>query len=304
MIYTITLNPCIDYYITTDNFQLNALNQSYNSILTAGGKGINVSKMLTNLNMDNIALLSIGGDIGDMINKKLPKALKTYIFHNNGNSRLNIKIINKDNNITEISGTSPTMEAGTINDILLYLNNKLQKDDILVLSGSLPLGVPNNFYRIICEKLLIKNIKIVLDTRDNIKENLFNNFLIKPNLEEFQNLCKTKFNNINEIKAAALELICHMGVENIIISLDKHGALLINQNASYFGTTPQGNLINATGAGDGMIAGFIYAHIMNYNAPKSLQYAISCGSATAYSQDMGTYQLVESLLEKINIMEI
>ncbi len=298
MIYTLTLNPCIDYYVNIDTLVVNNLNISSKNTLKAGGKGINVSLMLNNLFCYNEAVLITGGAIGDLITNNLKSQnVNYYNLLISNNNRINLKIKDINNNITEIAGTSPEVKLSTYIEILQYLT-KLNDNDIIVFSGSIPYGLPNNIYYLIANSIN-PNVKTILDTRDNLKNNIYNNFLLKPNLQEFENLCNTKFTSLYQIKDYANFYVNSYNITYMLISLGQYGAMLVSKDSAIFSNAPIGVLNNATGSGDSMVAGFIFAHLNNLSNEDALKFSVGCGSATAFNENIAKYEHIEQLLPQI-----
>lgn len=300
MIYTLTLNPALDYDIYLDNLNTGELNISKQVKFRAGGKGINVSIMLKNLGLDSIALGYLGGFTSFFIIQTLnDKNISHNFFEVNETTRINVKI-NDKNKETEITGKSITIQEKDIDKLINYIKN-FSKDDILVLSGSIPYGLDNSIY-----KELSKNTqaKVILDTRgDNLLSNIYNNFLLKPNIKEIEQAFNQKIENEKQLISLAKKIL-DMNVENILISMGENGAILITKDSVLKANVPKGIYINSIGAGDSMIAGFIYAKNNNYTLVDTLKLAVACGSATTYSYDIAENKKVRELFDKIIIKTI
>lgn len=300
MIYTLTLNPAIDYYMTMENFQLGALNSLEEGYTLPGGKGINVSKVLKNFSVESVALGFIGGFTGDYIIKHL----KEYQIENdfvtlNENTRINIKLKTKDSE-TEIAGISPKITVENIDELLKKFQ-QVKKEDIVILSGSVPSSVKATIYADII-KLLPREVKIILDTRgvpfiEGLKANVY---LTKPNNHELEEFFNRKLNNLDEIIEAGKELQ-KLGSENVLISLGKDGSILITKDEVYVGNAPQGKLISSVGAGDSMVAGIVYGIAQGNSLVEAYKYGIASGSSTAFSEGLTTIDGMKSLLNKIEI---
>ena len=300
MIYTLTLNPAIDYYMTMENFQLGALNSLEEGYTLPGGKGINVSKVLKNFSVESVALGFIGGFTGDYIIKHL----KEYQIENdfvtlNENTRINIKLKTKDSE-TEIAGISPKITVENIDELLKKVQ-QVKKEDIVILSGSVPSSVKATIYADII-KLLPKEVKIILDTRgvpfvEGLKANVY---LTKPNNHELEEFFNRKLNNLDEIIEAGKELQ-KLGSENVLVSLGKDGSILITKDEVYVGNAPQGKLISSVGAGDSMVAGIVYGIAQGNSLVEAYKYGIASGSSTAFSEGLTTIDGMKSLLNKIEI---
>ena len=299
MIYTLTLNPALDYDIYMDSFQEGDLNLSKEVNIRAGGKGINVSKLLANLGIKSKALGYTAGFTGDFIKKNLyDEGIESDFVELDGITRINVKI-NNNSKETEIAGLSPkiTEEA---EEKLIEKISKLQKDDILILSGSIPGSIERNIYKKLAE-MLPEGTKIVLDTRGNLlKENLNGNFLIKPNIAELEEMFETKLNTTADIIEKCAYFL-ERNVKNVIVSMGGKGALLVNKEGAYIAEAPKGELINSVGAGDSMVAGFIAGIETGRSPEDSFRLAVASGSATAYSYGLGEKDLIYRLYNEVTL---
>lgn len=300
MIYTLTLNPAIDYYMSMGNFQLGSLNSLEEGYTLPGGKGINVSKVLKNLSVESKALGFVGGFTGDYIKKHLNEyEIESDFIELQENTRINIKLKTKDSE-TEIAGKSPTISRENVKELLKKFE-EIKKDDVVILSGSVPNSISKSIYADII-KLLPKDCKVILDTRglhfvEGLKEGVF---LTKPNNHELEEFFNRKLNNIEEIIQAGKDLQA-LGSKNVLISLGKDGSILITEKEVYIGNAPQGKLISSVGAGDSMVAGVVYGIAKGMTLEDSYKYGIASGSSTAFSEGLTTFEGMNSLLNKIEI---
>lgn len=300
MIYTLTLNPAIDYYMTIENFQMGGLNSLDEGYTLPGGKGINVSKVLKNFSVESKALGFVGGFTGDYIIKHLNfYEIESDFIELEENTRINIKLKTKDSE-TEIAGKAPTISTKHIEELLKKFET-IKEGDIIVLSGSVPKSVSNNIYAEIIKKLP-KGVKVVLDSRglpfvEGLKEGVY---LTKPNNHELEEFFNRKLNNLDEIIQAGKELQ-NLGSENVLISLGKDGSILITKENVYLGNAPQGKLISSVGAGDSMVAGVIYGLSQGLSLNEAYKFGIASGSSTAFSEGLTTLEGMKNLLNKIEI---
>lgn len=300
MIYTLTLNPAIDYYMSMENFQLGSLNSLEEGYTLPGGKGINVSKVLKNFSVESKALGFVGGFTGDYIKKHLNEyEIENDFIELQENTRINIKLKTKDSE-TEIAGKSPTISKENVEELLKKFE-EIKKDDVVILSGSVPNSISKSIYADII-KLLPKDCKVILDTRglhfvEGLKEGVF---LTKPNNHELEEFFNRKLNNIEEIIQAGKDLQA-LGSKNVLISLGKDGSILITEKEVYIGNAPQGKLISSVGAGDSMVAGVVYGIAKGMTLEGSYKYGIASGSSTAFSEGLTTFEGMNSLLNKIEI---
>ncbi|UDN59795.1 1-phosphofructokinase [Clostridioides sp. ES-S-0010-02] len=302
MIYTVTLNPSIDYIVELDELNTGSTNRVNEEYVYPGGKGINVSCILKELGHDNTSLGFISGFTGEYIVKTLEeKKLKTdFIKLKNGFSRINVKI--KVSEETEINGQGPNISDEYIN--LLYKKlDKLNQDDILILAGSIPSTLDEKLYENIMSRLEEKNIKIVVDATKNLLLNVlkYKPFLIKPNNDELEEMFGVKLNSNEDIVKYAKKLK-EMGAVNVLVSMGKDGALLITEdNEVFISDVPKGTVKNSAGAGDSMVAGFISGYLSTGEYDYALKLGAASGSATAFSYDLAERKYIDKLVNEISV---
>lgn len=300
MIYTVTLNPALDYDIYMDKMVLKELNDVKNVKFRAGGKGINVSIMLNNLIEKSIATGFIAGFTGDYILNNLNEQnIMCDFIKVEGTTRINVKL-NTNEGETEIAGLSQYIDEKNYKKLINKVSN-LKSSDILVLSGSIPNCLEKDTYLKIskCTKA-----KIVLDTRgDILLQNICNNLLIKPNIKELEQAFSKKLETTKEVYEAC-KVFLKKGVENVLVSMGEKGAILIKKGKAIKASIPKGEMINTIGAGDSTVAGFLKAYENGLNDIDTLKLAVACGSATAYSLGIGKSDLVYKLIENIECEEI
>ena len=273
MIYTVTFNPALDYIMSTGEINIGKTNRSKSEEIVYGGKGINVSVMLSNLGAENTAIAFAAGFTG----KELERALKEkninteFIYLEKGMTRINLKLPYID---TEINAAGPEIDEKALTAFFIKLES-LKEKDILVLAGSIPKSLPQNIYERIMEKLQHKNVKTVVDAEGELLTNTlkYKPFLIKPNIHELEGIFKKALTNENEVLTAAKELQ-KMGALNVLVSMGGEGAYLLTENGeSYYTAAHKIEVKSAVGAGDSMVAGFIKG------MEKSFEYALELGTA-------------------------
>ncbi|MDZ5254270.1 1-phosphofructokinase [Clostridium sp. LIBA-8841] len=300
MIYTLTLNPSIDYVIDVENLELGKVNRTSKDFKFPGGKGINVSRILSNQKVDNVALGFLGGFTGKFIEDKLNSlGVKTNFIKVNGDSRINVKI--KSNEETEINGSGPMISDENLNSLFNRLD-KLKEGDILVLAGSIPTTLPRDLYLQIQKKVSQKNVKVVVDTSGKALLEAIKNkpFLIKPNNHEIEEIFDVKINSEEELIKYGKELVS-LGAENVIISMAGDGALLITKDGVFKGNAPKGEVKNSVGAGDSLVGGFLAKYVDTKDLIASFKNGIASGSASAFSLDLALAEDVNKLLPIIEI---
>lgn len=300
MIYTITFNPALDYITQVENFKIGKINRTKVEKILPGGKGLNVSIVLNNLKIKNTAIAFIGGFTGEELKNKIENyGIGTdFIKVTDGITRINIKI-NSDEE-TAINGQGPQIMEKEIKELLEKID-KMKNNDIVVISGNIPNGVPKTIYETICEKLAKKEILYIVDATRELLINVlrYKPFLIKPNKEEIEETFNVKLNNIEEIKTYARKLQ-EMGAQNVLVSLGGEGALLISKDKKeYYSKAPKGKVINTVGAGDSMVAGFLTGFLKTNKYENAFKMGIATGSASAFSENLATEEDVEKILHQM-----
>ncbi len=300
MIYTVTFNPAIDYVVELVSFNIGEINRTTREYMNLGGKGVNVSRVLTNLEVPNVALGFVAGFTGDALRNGLERmGVKTdFISLEEGNTRINVNI--KGVEETDINARGPEIPNSAIDELFKKLDN-LQSGDTLILAGSIPTSLPNDMYERIMERLYGKGIRFVVDaTRDLLVKSLkYEPFLIKPNNHELGEIFGLELTKDNEIIYYARELK-KQGAKNVLISMAGDGAILVDENdvAHKIGT-PKGKVKNSVGAGDSMVAGFCAGYLEKGDYKYALRMGTAAGSASAFSESLATKQEVIDLLNKI-----
>lgn len=304
MIYTLTLNPALDYFLTFDSFVEGNLNTPKETYKLPGGKGINVSKILKNFDTESICLGFIGGFTGEFIKNTLTHdGLNTKFFSVKDDTRINIKI-NNNGLESEIAGTSPTISKDNMQELLNFLKNNLKEGDILALSGSVPSSLPASIYADIIDTIP-KGVRVILDTRGLPFEAALKKgvFLIKPNRDEINEFFNSNFATTEELIQAGKKLQ-NMGAQNVLISLGAKGSIFITEKEIFISGVPKGTLISSNGSGDSMIGGFIYGLNKNLSLKECYEIGIASGSATAFSKGLATFDTMTNLLKDIEITRL
>ncbi len=305
-IYTLTLNPAIDYHLDLACFDVNKINVADNTYFKAGGKGINVTRVLNDHGYDVTALGFYAGFTGEKLKELLTQdGIKNdFIKIKDQNTRINVKLHHQKE--IEINGNTLTIEHDDIKALFDKLS-LIKDNSILVLSGSVPQGFNDDIYQAIMNYLKDRSIDIYVDARKQLLiETLSNHpFLIKPNIHELEEIFDITISNEKQLIYYGNKLIS-FGACNVMISLGDKGAYLFNGTDNiYKANAPSGAVVNAIGAGDSMIAGFIIGYLSsNNNLLKAFKYALAAGSATAFSKDLGTKAEISALLDQINIIKI
>ncbi len=298
MIYTVTLNPSLDYVVDVDDFELGRTNRAVSERLYAGGKGINVSFVLKNLGFESTALGFSAGFTGEEIKKQIQERgiTENFITVLNGQSRINIKLRGQQE--TEINGMGPDIEKKHI-QLLLKKLSVLSPGDYLILAGSVPMKINDTIYYDILKTLDKKGIKAVVDTTGDLLLNVlkYHPFLIKPNIHELSELFSTEIKTKEDVVQYGLKLQ-DMGAQNVIVSMAGDGAVFICENGEiYKSEAPKGVVKNSVGAGDSMVAGFLAGFCETKDFAKAFKMGVCTGSASAFSEDLATKEQVRQVMD-------
>lgn len=301
MIYTVTLNPSIDYVVTVLDFQNGGLNRTNREAFLAGGKGNNVSVVLNHLGVKSTTLGFVAGFTGDKIVSMLQeKGICTeFIRLPKGNSRVNIKMHSlSDNAETEINGSGPDISAEHLQELFGKLRG-IKEGDTLILAGSIPPSVPDTIYEDICAMLSGKNIRLIVDAEKRLLDKVikYKPFLLKPNHRELGEM----FHTTIRTKADALfyaQKLCEMGAQQVIVSMAGDGAVFVGRTGEvYEMDAPKGRVINSVGSGDSMIAGFLAAlEGAGADTKTAFEMSVCAGSACAFMQGLPNRCDVEAVM--------
>lgn len=297
MIYTVTLNPSLDYIMHLNEFNIGGINRSQKEEVYPGGKGINVSIVLNNLNVPNKALGFIAGFTGTEIDRIMKRrgSNTDFIMLDHGSSRINVKLESAEE--TQLNGMGPKITPADLNALYAQLD-LVQDGDFLVLAGSIPNGISNNIYQEIMKRLSDKKINIIVDaTNDSLRNVLkYKPFLVKPNHIELAEMFNVSISSDEEIILYAQKLK-DMGAQNVLVSMGRDGSILVTQNNEIVKmSAPKGTVLNTVGSGDSMIAGFIAGYLKSKDVKEALKYATAAGSATAFSPWLATKDEIDDLL--------
>lgn len=301
LIYTLTLNPSIDYVVHLDSFISGMTNRTIAESYCIGGKGINVSCILSELGIKSTAWGFTAGFTGDEIEKALVKKgiYSEFIRLKNGISRINIKI--KADEESEINGQGPHITDEELQQLLL-MTDRISDGDTVVLAGSIPKTVADDIYERILAKLKNRNIMTVVDATGKLLLNClkYEPFLIKPNRQEISEIFSAKIENFEEIEMYAKKLM-QMGARNVIVSLGGDGAFLFAEDGKiYHSGTLEEKVLDTVGSGDSMVAGFVAGFEQTGDYGYALKLGTACGNATAFSQGLAKKEKIYEVLEKLD----
>lgn len=297
MIYTVTFNASLDYIVSVEHFEKGRVNRTKEEYILPGGKGINVSMVLKNLGVESYLLGFTAGFTGYEIKRLIKDSgcSEKFIDVNNGISRINVKL--RSDEESEINGLGPNISKDLLNELIGQID-ELKSGDILVLAGSIPTSIPNTIYYDIMKRLTDKNIKVVVDATNDLLLNVLtlHPFLIKPNNHELSEMLDMPVNNKEEVIEGARRLQ-DLGAKNVLVSMAKDGAVLLTEDGDIYESEAHlGKVKNSVGAGDSMVAGFIYGYLQNNDYKEAFEFGLCSGSASAFSEELAKKNEVEKLM--------
>lgn len=299
MIYTITTNPAIDYILRFDIFEDGGTIRATDDEKYPGGKGIMASKILKNLGEKSVNLGFVGGFIGEYIANSIKEiGLDEKFVRIKENSRINVKL--KYDKETEINAKGPEISKEEVQMFFDSLG-EVRKDDIIVISGSLPYSLDSDFYKKVIEKT---GAKFTIDIADKrlLDYLAYKPLLVKPNEEELGKIFETEINEDNLIEYA--RKLNELGAQNVIVSLGANGSVFVDENHVYRAKPIDGKLVNSVGAGDSMVGGFVYGIVNDFEKIDAYKLAAACGSATAFSPDIADRDMINEILNKVEVEKI
>ncbi len=309
MIKSITLNPAVDKTIIVKDFKINSLNRVEKTFKDAGGKGVNVAKMINNLDGNIIATGFLGGCNGKFIKKEMDEMGIDHDFIKiKKETRTNIKMVDQINKtFADINEEGPFVAKKEILKLKEGIFSNLNPGDILTLSGSIPKGVNKNIYAELIQKASEKKIKTILDAEGEIfKKGIKKEpTLIKPNEHEMEKYFNTEFENLEEMITAAKTFL-NEGIEMVMVSLGEQGALFLNSRKKIKINPLNLDIKSTVGAGDAMVAGLAFGLEKKMSVEEMIKLAAAASSATLVKSgtEMGKIEDVKKIIKKIEISYI
>ncbi|MEE3742166.1 1-phosphofructokinase [Streptococcus dysgalactiae] len=300
MIYTVTLNPSIDFIVRINQLNLGSVNRMVSDDKFAGGKGINVSRVLQRLGVGNTATGFLGGFTGHFIEDSLKnEGIETAFVKVEQDTRINVKI--KSQEETEINGQGPMISQEQLEALKAKLS-QLTSDDTVVFAGSAPANLGNAVYKELIPLVRQSGAQVVCDFEGQpLLDALANNpLLVKPNNHELEAIFGVPLNSLNDVETYARRIL-EMGAQHVLISMAGDGALLITEEATYFAKPIKGQVKNSVGAGDSMVAGFTGEFVKSKDPVEALKWGVACGTATAFSDDLATIAFIKEIYHKVEV---
>ena len=303
MIYTVTLNPSIDFIVRLDHLELGSVNRMTSDDKFAGGKGINVSRILQRLDVDNTATGFIGGFTGRFVEDGLTaEGIKTNFVQVSEDTRINVKI--KAGEETEINGAGPKISDEKLEELKAILAG-LSSEDTVVFAGSAPSSLGNQVYNTLIPIAKKAGAEVVCDFEgQTLLDSLnYQPLLVKPNNHELADIFGVELNGLEDIEKYAREILAK-GAKNVIISMAGDGALLVTPEAAYFAKPIKGTVKNSVGAGDSMVAGFTGEYVKSGDPIEALKWGVACGSATTFSNDLATAEFIKETYQEVEVEKL
>ena len=304
MIYTVTLNPALDYFMNYEELALGEVNRTGKTQISAGGKGIMESRMLSLVGAKSKALGFLGGFSGQYIKDFLSEnQIDSDFTEIEDLTRINVKLKSQENE-TSLDAAGPKLQESEINHFLEKFDH-LKEDDIVVFAGTIPKSLGEDFYERLIAKVQKQKATFVMDVDgQKLLDSLpAHPLLIKPNREELEAIFETSFKNNEQIIPYGQKLL-EMGAQNVIVSMAGDGALLFTNEKVYFAQGIKGELKNSIGAGDSTVAGFLAEYSQSKDPLLAFRQAIACGTSKAFSDDMPSRAFLEEIYKKVNISEV
>jgi len=303
MIYTVTLNPSIDYIVRLDKVLIGSVNRMDSDDKFAGGKGINVSRVLKRLGIENTATGFIGGFTGKFITDTLEEeGISSHFVEVEQDTRINVKI--KADAETEINGPGPEISSQKLEELEKFLSS-LTSEDTVVFAGSSPKNLGNIVYKELIGLTRKTGAQVVCDFEgQTLLDSLeFEPLLVKPNNHELGDIFGVKLESLDQIESYARQILAK-GAQHVIISMAGDGALLVTRESAYFAKPIKGNVKNSVGAGDSMVAGFTGEFVRSGDVIQAFKWGVACGTATTFSDDLATADYIKEIYEKVEVGKI
>ena len=299
MIYTLTCNPAMDYIIRTDKLVFGEINRTYGEKISVGGKGINVSTVLKSLGVDSVAMGYIAGFTGDYVLRVLEeRGIRTDFIRVEGMTRINV--IHLNGKETEFNGSGPRIEFEATRQQAVKIA-ALPEKAWLVIAGSVPGGLPGDYYARLLAQAGRSDLKVIADTAGPSLFNILPTrpYLVKPNLKELGQIFGVTLRTRTETEHYA-RLLCSMGARNVIVSMGSYGACMVTEEGEcLFVPAFIGKTVNTVGAGDSLLAGYLAAKTEGRTDLEALRQGVAAGCATAFRTGLAEKEDIDALLHHI-----
>ncbi|MFB2003354.1 1-phosphofructokinase [Staphylococcus aureus] len=300
MIYTVTFNPSIDYVMFVDDFKIDGLNRAQDTNKFAGGKGINVSRVLKTLGVDSTALGFAGGFPGDFIAQTLKDSdIHTNFVQVEEDTRINVKL--KTGQETEVNAQGPNVTDAQFQSLLNQIRETTDNDTVIV-AGSVPKSIPSDAYAQIAKITRQTGAQLVVDAEKDLVETVleYQPLFIKPNKDELEVMFNTSVKNDEDVIKYAKQIL-EKGAQSVIVSLGGDGAIYVDHQQSIKAVNPKGEVINTVGSGDSTVAGMVAGLATGLSVQDAFKQAVASGTATAFDADLATKEAIENIKSQVTI---
>lgn len=300
MIYTVTFNPSIDYVMFVDDFKIDGLNRAQDTNKFAGGKGINVSRVLKTLGVDSTALGFAGGFPGDFIAQTLKDSdIHTDFVQVDEDTRINVKL--KTGQETEVNAQGPNVTEAQFQSLLNQIRETTDNDTVIV-AGSVPKSIPSDAYAQIAKITRQTGAQLVVDAEKDLVETVleYQPLFIKPNKDELEVMFNTSVKNDEDVIKYAKQIL-EKGAQSVIVSLGGDGAIYVDHQQSIKAVNPKGEVINTVGSGDSTVAGMVAGLATGLSVQDAFKQAVASGTATAFDADLATKEAIENIKSQVTI---
>lgn len=310
MIYTVTLNPALDKTVEIPNFTIDSVNRITKMRTDPGGKGINVSKVISKLGGTSLATGILGGATGKAIQSALEEMGLASMFHfAEGETRTNLKVVDLEGHTnTDINEPGITVSEELLGELLKELLGKLAEGDIVVLSGSLPKGAPKDTYYTWVKACRGAGAKVILDADGELlAEGLkASPYLIKPNNHELSGLLGKTLKTPKELEEAAKDLMAQYGIEKIVVSMGGEGALYVTKEETIYAEGLKVPVGSTVGAGDSVVAALAVAEERKLVLEETVRLSTATGAANVMCSgtQAAEYEVIEGLIPKVAFQRI
>ena len=300
MIYTLTLNPTLDYVMRIGSIRYDDINRVDSAEFFYGGKGINVSAMVERLGFESRALGFVAGFSGGEFLRLVAKDGVHCDFTETarGCTRINVKI--RSDCELDFNAAGPEISDAEVDDLFSKLD-RIEDGDILVLSGSVPKNLPSDFYETVLRRYADRNIRFTVDAEGDLLLRVmkYRPYVVKPNHHELGRLFGVTTETDEEIDVYARKLQ-EMGARNVLVSRAENGSRLYDEEGGVHSVPGvRGTLINSIGCGDSLLAGFLAGRLRGYGYEEAQLLGAACATATAFSDGLGDTETIERYFREL-----
>ena len=300
MILTVSLNPAVDKTCEIESIQPGTVNRLKSAVSVAGGKGINVTKILRQFHMPVMAVGFLGGSGGKLIEDAMEElGVECHFTRIKGQTRTNVNILAEDGSVTELLEPGPVIREKELEEFRKQFSGCLELCEMAVLSGSVPEGVPTDIYRQLIEECHRNGVKVILDTSGEALREAVPAMpdLLKPNLKELESLIGKKIDT-RKVFAEEVNRLCEQ-VGKLVISLGSEGLFYVDEDRDIYQAAKEVNVVNTVGCGDTVVASLCMSEVAGDDADTALQKAAALAAANASTRENGQIPM-ETYLELLS----